>query len=348
MKARFLALARAVPFACAVAVAVLGIESLAKPGVVDAAGPLPACRYDDYLTTPRGYEDWRVTLVDTILRVGTGYTPPDLVPVSVAGIAGSGQVREVVIDDLREMAEAAEAAGNGIAVHSAYRSYATQKQVFESWVDRFGYDRALELSARPGHSEHQLGLGIDFRSEPGGSPFNGDWGTTPAGRWMKAHAWKHGFILSYPKGAMKTVCYDYEPWHYRYVGRNLAAAIHESGLTVREYLWSHFTETIVRPPTPKPGTIPKPTATPALTATPAPTAHSTPTPSPTPRPSSTSADTAAPPSTGSSPAASAPAGDPQSTGVLEPGILAGLALAIGTIVLGGVLMARRGRSGVGL
>ena len=211
--------------------ATLLVRPALGPGVARAMGPLPDCRYDDILTTPRGYADWPTTLVDTILRVPKGYVPPDLVSTAQAGITGGDKVRAVMIDDLRAMTEAAAAAGNAIGVQSAYRSYAEQKDVFDSWVQRYGYNRALEVSARPGHSEHQLGLAIDFRSEPGGSPFTGTWGTSPAGKWMKAHAWEYGFVMSYPKGTMAAVCYDYEPWHFRYVGRDLAALIHASGLT---------------------------------------------------------------------------------------------------------------------
>lgn len=57
---------------------------------------------------------------------------------------------------------------------------------------------------------------------------------------MKRNAWKYGFVLSYPKGMEREVCYKYEPWHYRYVGKPLARRIHNSGLTVRRYLWNNF------------------------------------------------------------------------------------------------------------
>ena len=70
--------------------------------------------------------------------------------------------------------------------------------------------------------EHQLGLAVDFRSDPPVATLQGSWGATPAGKWMRNHAWEYGFIMSYPKGKMATVCYDYEPWHYRYVGRKAA------------------------------------------------------------------------------------------------------------------------------
>ncbi len=118
--------------------------------------------------------------MDTNLRLGSGYRPPDLVSVSNAGIEGGGLVRQVVIDDLRAMATAARRAGAGIAVRSAFRSYSQQISVFNGWVARSGYQQALLFSARPGHSEHQLGTTIDFRSASSATPpwDYSDWATT--------------------------------------------------------------------------------------------------------------------------------------------------------------------------
>ena len=314
-----------------------------------AMGPLPDCRYDDILTTPRGYADWSITLVDTILRVPRGYVPPDLVATSEAGISGGGKVRAVMIDDLRAMTEAATAAGNGIGIESAYRSYASQESVFDSWVKQFGYKQALTVSARPGHSEHQLGLAIDFRSDPGGSPFTGTWGSTPAGKWMKAHAWEYGFLMSYPKGTMALTCYAYEPWHFRYVGRELAAAIHASGLTPRQYLWANFTTTVVPPP-PPPTKAPPKAPTPSAKPSPSPTVAPSPTPSlaptlePTPRPAPTATAPPITPEPTPAPTAAPDAG--QTTGVAVAAV-AGLAL-LGFVGVGAWLARRRGRSGVGL
>ncbi len=139
------------------------------------------------------------------------------------------------------MAKAARKAGRAIAVRSAYRSYASQKSVFAGWKARSGEQQARKYSARPGHSEHQLGTTIDFRSASSqAAPWDyNDWATSKPGAWMKANAWKYGFVMSYPKGKFSKTCYGYEPWHYRYVGRTLARQIHESGLTPREYLWRH-------------------------------------------------------------------------------------------------------------
>jgi D-alanyl-D-alanine carboxypeptidase len=200
--------------------------------------PLPACTYTDVLTKLRGYGDWHRTLLDTIYMVTRDYHPGDLVDSSVAGLNGGYPVRSHVAADLKAMASAARAAGRPIQVASGFRSWDQQKATFDYWVSVGGYQQALRTSARPGHSEHQLGTTVDFTSQGGLPPWEyADWATTPAGAWMAANAWQYGFVMSYPKGRFDTVCYDYEPWHYRYVGRDAARAVRDSALTLREWLW---------------------------------------------------------------------------------------------------------------
>lgn len=226
----------------------------AAPVWATTTDPLPACRYDDVLTARTAYVDWNKTLLDPIDKVADTYVPPDLAYTIDAGITGGGRVRSVAIADLRAMTVAAKAAGGAIAVSSAYRSYATQAALFDSDVTRLGYEGALLHTARPGHSEHQLGTTIDFKSKQRNdrSP-DGDWASTRAGRWMATHAWEYGWVMSYPKDKTSVTCYGYEPWHYRYFGRVVARQIKESGLTTREWLWQQgyglpgATGSVVRP-----------------------------------------------------------------------------------------------------
>jgi D-alanyl-D-alanine carboxypeptidase len=200
---------------------------------------LPRCEYRDDLTRFRSTKDWERTLLDTNLRLRRSYAPRDLVPVSRAGLKGEGLVRELIIDDLAAMATAARKAGKPLAVRSAYRSYQTQVATFAMWVERSGYEQALLFSARPGHSEHQLGTTIDFTTAPG-APLSGTFGESPSGTWLARHGWEYGFIMSYPKGQRRVSCYGHEPWHWRYVGRDLARRIHESGQVPRRFLWQTF------------------------------------------------------------------------------------------------------------
>lgn len=215
----------------------LGGTSAASAATI---GALPAPYYDDIITPHHEYEDWDVSLLDTIYRLPAEYAPQHLVSVGEAGLNGSGKVRDFVIDDLRALASAARAAGAPIAIASAYRSHQQQARLFQGYVDHDGYDQAIRESARPGHSEHQLGTAIDFKSPGGPAPWSlNDWAETPAGAWMRDHAWQYGFIMSYPAEATAVTGYMYESWHYRYVGRETATSIHHSGLTTREWLWQH-------------------------------------------------------------------------------------------------------------
>jgi D-alanyl-D-alanine carboxypeptidase len=211
---------------------VLGAGLLAVPATappVAAIGPLPACRIADIPTVPRGYDSWSTTLVDWLLTVGKDYRPPDLVPTSEAGIKGGGYIRAVAIDDLAALTKAAAKNGTPISVISPYRSYKEQVASFEGWVAKDSYEHAITYSQRPGHSEHQLGLAIDFKATGEASSLSyPDWATTTTGRWMLDNAWKYGWVLSYPKGRggalwSDAACFHYEPWHYRYLGRELAA-----------------------------------------------------------------------------------------------------------------------------
>jgi len=200
---------------------------------------LPACDYVDLPAARTAYGQWGTTVLDTVFQLPDGYVPPDLVDTSQAGLNGSYYVRAIAQEDLAAMIEAAGSAGARLAVQSAYRSYAGQVLTFNGWVNQSGYAQALRVSARPGHSEHQLGTAIDFKTVGGIAPWRyADWATSTEGAWLAANAWKFGWLMSYPKGSSALSCYSYEPWHYRYVGRTTAAAVHAAGVTLREWLWS--------------------------------------------------------------------------------------------------------------
>jgi D-alanyl-D-alanine carboxypeptidase len=219
--------------------------------VVSAAPALPACKVADVLTKFGYYGHWNRSLVDSYYRLSSLYKPGDLRNTSLAGLNSGFYVRSHVISDLKSMAYAARVAGARLSVQSAFRSYTTQKATFDYWVRVHGYSVALLESARAGHSEHQLGTTLDFKSYGGKAPWDyTDWGTTAAGKWLKANAWKYGFVMSYPKGKTAVTCYTYEPWHYRYVGRAQAAALRASGQTFREYLWIYNSPSATPTPTP--------------------------------------------------------------------------------------------------
>lgn len=204
--------------------------------VGDAEESLPVCTVGDARTRFRSYEDWGRSLLDTRLRLPTAYEPTDLVSTRKAGFKTARPVRRLLIEDLAALGDAARAAGNPVDITWGYRSFRTQRWVFEYWSKKKGRDATLLTAARPGHSEHQLGTSLDFKSE-GAINVDAGWRYEPAGVWMRENAWRYGFIESYPLGKESVTCYAPEPWHYRYFGRDRAAEMRASGLTSREYLW---------------------------------------------------------------------------------------------------------------
>lgn len=184
---------------------------------------LPQCTTGNQPALRAGYEEWRVTILDTAHRLAPEYVPPDLVEANVPG--GRVQLRAFVVDDLQRMLGAAAADGVTLTVNSGYRSHAEQAALFDEIAATRGLRRASRSVARAGHSEHQLGTAVDLG---GGAD------------WLRQNSWRFGFVLSYPGGRSPNwTCYVAEPWHFRYFGRDVAAAIHHSGLSPREWLWLH-------------------------------------------------------------------------------------------------------------
>lgn len=210
--------------------------------------PLPGCAYRDepVLGDPR--RDWATLVLDTVFTLPEDFAPARLVSTRRAGLNGGYRVSRVMLDDLTAMADAARGAGAAFAVQSAYRSHADQVRTYQGWVDQSSEREARLVSARPGHSEHQLGTAVDLRSADDPTPpwESDDFASTPAGSWLAEHAWEYGFVMSYPRGKRGETCYTFEPWHYRYVGRDVAAAIHDRGLTPRRYLWETYWATTPR------------------------------------------------------------------------------------------------------
>ncbi len=199
------------------------------------AQTIPACSQGDEPVEGDPLADWATIVVDTNRALPPEFAPGDLVEVTAAGFAQLDRVREFVILDLAALRQAAEANGTPLVVISAYRSFPYQQGLFRDEVERVGEAQAAAGVARAGHSEHQLGTALDVL-DPGASALSAAFANTPAGQWVAAHAHEYGFVLSYPAGAENRSCYEFEPWHLRYVGRDLAAEIHDSGVPPREWL----------------------------------------------------------------------------------------------------------------
>ena len=161
-------------------------------------------------------------LVDKQHALPEGYEPGDLVSLSAGSYRISRDdlmLRKIAADALREMAAAAAADGVTLTAGSAYRSAAYQAQVYEREVQNYGRETAGRQSARPGRSQHQLGLVLDF------APIDDIFAETPASQWLLRNAGRFGWSLSFPDGYEEITGYRWESWHYRYVGRDLAAFI---------------------------------------------------------------------------------------------------------------------------
>ena len=134
------------------------------------------------------------------------------------------------------MIDAAATDGVTLLVSSAYRSYAVQQQTYQYWVSVNGQQVADQLSARPGYSEHQTGLAIDFAS-PEGCRLEECYRDTLAGQWLAKNAPRYGYILRFPDGRQSVTGYRFEPWHYRYVGVQIAQEYVASGAkTFEEFI----------------------------------------------------------------------------------------------------------------
>jgi D-alanyl-D-alanine carboxypeptidase len=165
------------------------------------------------------------------------YAPSDLVWTSAGGPAPNGAqaVRRLIVPDLEAMFADARVDGVTLGILSGYRSYGSQAALFESGVsqqlargapDRAEAEaRAGRFRARPGHSQHQLGTTLDLTTPEIGNGIGARFGDTRAGRWVRQHAWAYGFVIPYTEAGEPRTGYAPEPWHVRWVGRELAAML---------------------------------------------------------------------------------------------------------------------------
>jgi D-alanyl-D-alanine carboxypeptidase len=171
------------------------------------------------------------------------FHPGDMTAPAMRDISG-GRLRADAAAALAEMAAAATAAGAGeIALASGFRSYATQRSIYQRQVASHGRPEADKVSARPGHSEHQSGLAADVTACSSTCADMGSFGGTPQQEWVAAHSWEYGWIVRYVSGGTPVTGYSSEPWHLRFIGRDLAAAYHEGG-------WQSLEEFFGLPATP--------------------------------------------------------------------------------------------------
>lgn len=159
---------------------------------------------------------------------------------------GDYKVSNICLDDLKDMIADCKSAGKKAIVVSAYRSHSYQEGLYERRIQRFvdqGYDyetAVIEAGKRvavPGTSEHELGLAVDI-VDVNYQTLDKKQENTEAQKWLMENSWKYGFILRYPNEKSEVTGIIYEPWHYRYVGKELAKELHDSGLCLEEYFAS--------------------------------------------------------------------------------------------------------------
>ena len=176
--------------------------------------------------------DSLMVLVNKLNRLQSNYVPHDLEQISLNYATNNKFLRKEAKENFEKLSSDAKKIGYSIIAVSAYRDYDYQENLFNNYVKEKGENYALKCSAKAGHSEHQTGLSVDVMGS------NNDYDQFEKSKefdWMKNNSYKYGFILRYPKGKEYITGFKYEPWHYRYVGKDVASIIYTEGITLEEY-----------------------------------------------------------------------------------------------------------------
>ena len=192
-----------------------------------------------YLQKPYVYSSVDpISEINPLILVNSENAFPDNVNLNLVSFNGY-QVADTIYNDLARMYNAALNDNITLKINNAYRSKDEQNQIFESKMNAYeneGYtkEKAYEQTTLtvqvPGYSEHETGLAIDFSNEGHYDENEKMW------EWLKNNAYKYGFILRYPEDKYEITKINYEPWHYRYVGKKAAKDITNKNLTLEEYL----------------------------------------------------------------------------------------------------------------
>ncbi|WP_163100888.1 M15 family metallopeptidase [Peribacillus alkalitolerans] len=181
-----------------------------------------------------------VALVNKEYSLTENYIPTDLVKPNVPFSFGEEKLEKSLMRE--EAAQALEALFLGAKVNgielfavSGYRSYERQAIILDNEISKVGEAKAIEAVAFPGQSEHQTGLAMDISSKSVNLELTQDFKNVAEGNWLANNAHLYGFILRYPEGKETVTRYKFEPWHFRYVGQDVAKVIYEKKLTLEEY-----------------------------------------------------------------------------------------------------------------
>ena len=192
---------------------------------------------NSFYTNTKETKDFNLLmLVNKYNYVSNNFKPDDLVKVSKFAV-NNMYLNKTCMEAFISLASDALKEGYNIRAISTYRTYDYQNNLYNKYAKKDGVDKADTYSARPGFSEHHTGLAIDVDNIK--TNFN-NFENTNEFKWMQENAYKYGFILRYPSDKVDITGYMYEPWHYRYVGREIAKIIKEKNLTFEEYYYEYL------------------------------------------------------------------------------------------------------------
>ena len=177
-------------------------------------------------------KDTNKVITNKYYFLGSDYIPSDMVVINSKYSIGERKMQKDAANAFEEMVKDALKEGYTVKAASTYRSYSYQDGLYNRYKASDGEEKADTYSARPGYSEHQTGLAVDVSN--GKSSYT-DFGNTKEFNWMKENAYKYGYILRYTKETEFITGYMNEPWHYRYVGKDIANYIHNHPMTYEEY-----------------------------------------------------------------------------------------------------------------
>lgn len=179
---------------------------------------------------------WIVSKVRPVSPIS--FAPSDLVVPKVPLRAGSGdsemRLRKEAAEALENLVSDAKAGGYQLMLASGYRSYQRQVSVYNGYVQQYGQAGADKFSARPGTSEHQTGMAADLEPTSRQCELEQCFGNLPEGIWVAANAYKYGFVVRYLEGKSAITGYDFEPWHIRYVGKDLSTEMRKQNIQTLE------------------------------------------------------------------------------------------------------------------
>jgi len=189
--------------------------------------------YESDVVSPTDMSKGNLILVNKFHYLSEEFVPSDITSVSLSYAYEGQKATKEVVDAFVDMASSAKDDDIQLLVNSSYRDYKKQEAIYKDFYYSEGSSYADKYAARAGYSEHQTGLCLDIFTSGESNTENFD--ETEAFKWLSKNAHKFGFILRYPKDKEFLTGYEYESWHYRYLGKDIATKVYESGLTYDEY-----------------------------------------------------------------------------------------------------------------